>query len=148
MAEPAFRRFLPSKDTQPTFISDIAVDYSTSSSLFIVKDIGVVENMFTNLFSTVRGERGCLFEPTFGSMIPYFLHEPVNDETAWRMETEIFESVRIWMDDYVRLITERVRVSVQEDEASYKLYVPYLVNLPSFYNQVNTYTSIINALNR
>ena len=147
MTELATRFHKAPKDTKPSFISDVAVDFSTTSSVLILYDRAVIDNMITHLFATTVGERGAMFEPTFGSRIPYFLHEPVNATTAWKMETEIFESIRRWIP-YITLITSQVRVDVDPDAGIYYLTVPYRITLPTYYNQVFTYATIIQSLQK
>lgn len=49
-----------------------------------------------NLFMCPIGARGPIFEPTYGSGVYWILHEPMDELSATRLESAIFDAIRTW----------------------------------------------------
>lgn len=49
-----------------------------------------------NLFNCPIGARGRTFQPTFGSMWYQFIHEPIDDTTAEKMQIGMIQSIQRW----------------------------------------------------
>lgn len=49
-----------------------------------------------NLFMCPIGARGPIFQPTYGSGVYWILHEPMDEQSAAKLETAIFDAIRTW----------------------------------------------------
>ena len=56
----------------------------------------IVECSLFNLFNCTPGERSRTFQPTYGSYWRHFIHEPINDITAMKMQIFMLESIAKW----------------------------------------------------
>jgi hypothetical protein len=50
-----------------------------------------------NLLNCIPGQRARIFEPTYGSMWMGFIHEPITDLTAAKMESMMVQSIDKWI---------------------------------------------------
>lgn len=103
-------------------LQDVAFGYSQFESSLLVYDTQAIGNMLYNILTTTPGERP--FRPRFGSRIPYLLFEPINDVTAWKIETAIFDAIGEWMP-YVKLDRANTRVIPMPDFNAYDARLPY-----------------------
>jgi phage baseplate assembly protein W len=55
----------------------------------------IISSLF-NLFNCVPGERGRTFQPEYGSRWRQFIHEPVTDQTAAKMQIFMIDAIRRW----------------------------------------------------
>lgn len=56
----------------------------------------ITHSSLFNLFNCAPGQRGRIFQPEYGSLWLSFIHEPINDVTAAKMQMFMFESIRRW----------------------------------------------------
>ena len=60
-------------------------------------DLAVTNSELYNLLNCSPGERGRIFEPTFGSLWLHFIDEPIHDLTAKKMEVFMIQSIERWI---------------------------------------------------
>jgi phage baseplate assembly protein W len=49
-----------------------------------------------NLFNCAPGQRSRIFQPTYGSLWLSFIHEPINDITAMKMQVYMIDAIKQW----------------------------------------------------
>lgn len=59
-------------------------------------DLAITHSSLYNLFNCSPGERARTFQPEYGSRWRSFIHEPIGDLTAAKMQLLMFESIRRW----------------------------------------------------
>ncbi len=76
---------------------DINTQYSLNNLPDRIPDTqAVVNSSLYNLFNCQPGERGRTFQPEYGSRWRQFIHEPICDATAAKMEIFMVEAIRRW----------------------------------------------------
>jgi phage baseplate assembly protein W len=79
------------KDHQPTYSSLNQYDTTKTG---VIADLSAIYQSFENIIETSPGER--LFNPMFGSFIEEYLFDPLDGDTALRVENEIIRAVGRW----------------------------------------------------
>ena len=88
-------------------------------------DLAIAHSSLYNLFNCVPGERARTFQPEYGSRWRQFIHEPIGDMTAAKMQLFMFESIRRW--------EPRITVDLQDSSIEANFNLPgYVVRL-AFY---------------
>lgn len=59
-------------------------------------DVAVIHSSLFNLFNCIPGQRARIFQPEYGSMWLNFIHEPINDVTAAKMQMFMLDSIARW----------------------------------------------------
>lgn len=62
----------------------------------IADSAAIIHSSLFNLFNCAPGQRGRIFQPEYGSMWMSFIHEPISDVTAAKMQMFMIESIRRW----------------------------------------------------
>ena len=78
-------------------------------------DLAITHSSLFNLFNCSPGERARSFQPEYGSRWRSFIHEPISDMTAAKMQLLMFESIVRWEP---RIQLDMRRSSI---EANYQL---------------------------
>ena len=71
-----------------------------------VEEDNVYKKQIRHLLSTPVGSED--FEPTYGSNVPYRLHEPICDLTAYLLETDTIIAFSRWLRNKVILVNPRI----------------------------------------
>jgi len=93
---------MPATTTYQTQLSDaLWVDVNTDFGLNSLPDrlpdgLAIVKSSLRNLFNCVPGQRARTFQPTYGSIWLHFIHEPICDMTAQKMETFMVQAIEKW----------------------------------------------------
>lgn len=79
----------------------IWVDVNSQFSLNNLPDrvpdsTAIIASSLYNLFNCIPGERSRTFQPEYGSRWRQFIHEPITDQTAAKMEIFMVDSIRQW----------------------------------------------------
>jgi phage baseplate assembly protein W len=128
----------------PYFLWDVNIVFSRSRSDFIVNDSDAIKIMIANVLFTIPGER--VFEPEFGSDLPFLLHEPMNDITAWRIENASYRALSRWIP-YIRVDRPNSRVVPDYDRGVYKASIPYYeLSGASYFNKSATFSADVYAV--
>lgn len=76
---------------------DVNTQYTQNNLPDRVPDAqSVIASSLFNLFNCTPGERGRTFQPEYGSRWLQFIHEPITDATAAKMEMFMIEAIRKW----------------------------------------------------
>jgi phage baseplate assembly protein W len=62
----------------------------------VADDVAIIHSSLFNLFNCIPGQRARIFQPEYGSMWLHFIHEPIADITAAKMQMLMFDSIRKW----------------------------------------------------
>lgn len=129
---------------KPNYLWDINLQYSRSRGEFIVYDNKAVQLMIANVLFTIPGER--VFEPEFGSNLPFLLQEPMNEITAWKIENESYIALQRWIP-YILVDRRNALVIPNYDAGRYSVRLPYLeLNPASFFNRASTFDADLYAV--
>jgi uncharacterized protein len=77
-----------------------------------------------NLLLTKRGER--LMQPQFGSGLQEFLFEPITDEIADRIESEILNTIALWLP-YITVNSIEVDTTSDREQSTINLNLSFSV---------------------
>lgn len=72
----------------------------------------IIRSSLFNLFNCVPGQRGRTFQPEYGSMWLQFIHEPISDATAVKMEMFMIQAIDRWEP---RITLDRFNTSITPD---------------------------------
>ena len=110
---------------------DVNSLYEQNNQPLQVFNLDAINTQIINILTTPLGERP--FEPTFGSILPTLLYEPITDSTGWSIETEIFDALEKWQPR-IKINHNQTRAIPVPASASYVLIIAYT----TLYNQVST----------
>lgn len=110
---------------RPLYYLDVNTNFRRNTQDITVRNLEAINNQIRNLLTTIRGTRP--FRPRFGSELPELLFEPMDEITAWRIETAIFESIETWMSDRIILDHSGCRVIPSISEGTYEVVLKYIV---------------------
>jgi phage baseplate assembly protein W len=103
-------------------MNDINLGYSEISREAKAYDLKAINSMIENILTTVPGERP--FEPEFGSTLPYLLHEPCDNITAWKMESAVFDALKRWMP-YIDMIMGLSKMTPVPEQGAFDVRIVY-----------------------
>jgi len=91
----------------------------------IRKDVNleVLEDAIENILLTRKGER--VMRPGFGSMLEYFLMEPIGSATAYKIGLEILD---VLSKQEPRIKVDRVEVIADSELGGYRVKIDAVVN--------------------
>lgn len=76
---------------------DINTQYTQNNLPDRIPDsVAVISSSLYNLFNCVPGERSRTFQPEYGSRWRQFIHEPISDQTAAKMEIFMIQAIQRW----------------------------------------------------
>lgn len=82
----------------------------------------IIYSSLYNLFNCIPGQRGRTFEPEYGSLWMQFIHEPINDLTAAKMQIFMIDSIGRW--------EPRIVLNLSETEINADLNLPgYVIRI-------------------
>lgn len=107
--------------------SDLNAFLGVANNYELVFNEGAIQNSILNILRTQKGTRP--FKRSFGTSLLSLLWEPLNNLTANRIKTEIFEQIR---QEEVRIVLEEVEVLVDPELSGYYVrvagFIPRLDN--------------------
>lgn len=86
----------------------------------------IIYSSLFNLFNCVPGQRGRIFESTYGSNWMSFLQEPINDQTAQAMELGMFQSIKRW-EPRVKLVTGKSGIIPDLNIPGYRVHLAFYI---------------------
>jgi phage baseplate assembly protein W len=76
---------------------DVNTDFTLNNMPDRLPDgLAIVKCSLRNLFNCTPGQRARTFQPTYGSIWLQFIHEPICDMTAQKMETFMVQAIERW----------------------------------------------------
>lgn len=112
--------------TTTSYYKDLNYRYSMDSGALVVSNEDDINRQIALLLSTSLGSRP--FEPTYGSQVMKLLWDPVDDITAWRLETAVFIAIEKWITE-ITVDTSNTSITTLGAGNGYSIYVPYTVNV-------------------
>ena len=110
---------------------DMNTQYQIDGQDILLENVKAINNQIFNILTTVPGER--IFEPEFGSDLPLLLFEPIDDITAWQMETAIYQALERWQPR-IQVIYNATSVVANPDLQSFDCTIAYQVRLKNITN--------------
>ena len=89
-----------------------------------VLDAESVFQAVNNILSTKKGER--LFLPEFGSLLEELLFEPIDDDTAFLIKTELIRAIEEW-DPRVQIDYNETQIIPYPDENRYEVTLVFSI---------------------
>ena len=111
------------------YFVDIDTFYGLNNNDILITNLKAINNQINNILTTTVGERwgDVNDEPFFGSNIPELLFEPIDDYTAWRLETATFRAINRWMSTRIIMDPRQTRVFPIPNQQSYQATLVYRV---------------------
>lgn len=78
-----------------------------------------------NILNCPIGDRGRIFQPTYGSLLYHFLQEPVHPETSDRIKALLVQAIEKW-EPRIRLDLTRTAVVVADNGLGYNVTVAFI----------------------
>lgn len=91
---------------------DVNQQFTQDQRDILLVNIETINGQINNILDTSVGERfgDVNDEPSFGSEIPLLLFDPIDEVTAWKIETGFFKAIQRWMGSRISLDTHTTRV--------------------------------------
>ncbi len=105
--------------------NDINLNFTIDNDPFIVNNVLAINKKIINLLQTTIGSRP--WEPTFGSRVPDLLFDPVDDITAWELETAIFDAIQTWLGTEIQLDLTNTLIIPDKDNGEFLARIAYII---------------------
>lgn len=102
---------------------DVNTRFGLNTKSELLTNTDAINNEIANVLSIHVGEYW--WEPTFGTNLASYLHEPVDQITAAKIRAEVINIIPFWIP-YIEL-TGNTSVIPDEEDAGFNLYVEYFV---------------------
>lgn len=112
----------------PIYYSDLNSMFGQDGKQLLVYDEVAVNRQISNILSTPLGSDD--FEPTFGSLLPFRMFDPITPRMAWILRNDSIEAVRKWMGDRIELDSANANVTLvngEVDGEGYIIDMPYTI---------------------
>lgn len=94
----------------------------------LTDSLSISNSSLFNLFNTSPGQRARTFQPEYGSLWMHFIHEPITDLTAAKMEIFMVDSIVKW-EPRIQLDKQNTRITANTNLPGYEVQVAF--NLPN-----------------
>ena len=111
--------------TKAVRFRDINCDYTIDQNDITVDDHAAIQHRIRHLLSTPLGSE--IFEPNFGSNLPYRIMDPITPTTGFILETDTIVAIAKWMSSEIT-IGANVRIEPLEVDDGYLITIPYYTN--------------------
>ena len=102
------------------FNNDFTVDIEPE----LVDDVKAINKALQNLFNTMIGTRP--FMRDYGSHLPFYRQEPIDDKTASDIRVSLLSSIRRW-EPRVVIDTANTKVIADTKIPGYRIDLPYSI---------------------
>jgi phage baseplate assembly protein W len=108
-------------------ITDLNTSYLTGfkANDLIVTGTDAINQQILNLLST--SPKDILFQPELGSMLEYYLFEPIDTNTAYNIKIWVLEALERWLP-FITMLPEESSVIPDLQNQSYNIRITYRVN--------------------
>lgn len=97
---------------------------SNASEILLGKD-AINQSLF-NIFNIFNGEAAPIFQPDLGSSVPSLIHEPMDEITALRIESAVFQSVAKW-EPRIKVDVGQSSILADDSSQSYRVTLVYQI---------------------
>ena len=107
-------------------LADINTYYGVGfkSNQILVDSVDSINQQILNLLSTSPSE--LLFEPEFGSLVQYYLFEPIDATTAYNIKIWVLKAIERWLP-FITMIPNKSSVIPDEINQGFNVKVVYSV---------------------
>lgn len=105
----------------PTWL-DVNSAFGLNGKNVLLADAEAISNSIYNILTCPIGSRG--WNPSYGSMLPFMIYEPVDQITATSIRVHVLEAIRNW-EPRVDVIAERSSVVPMSGGAGYDVVITY-----------------------
>lgn len=116
---------------------DINTNYGSDGNGILVNDITLIQGEIFNVLTTLIGEEW--EEPTYGSRVPVRLFDPITLQTAYLMEHDLDDAMRMWVPQ-IRVDLSKTRAIPFPDQRMYIFDIHYTILI---YNLRRSYTVLL-----
>ncbi len=109
------------KNFKDHFAYDLSKNIITKGEIW---DDDVIKQSIEMILATHFGER--IFNPNFGSELPFFLFENLTESTGEQLLTSIINSIKRW-EDRVEVLENQCRMILYPDQNSISLTIAYRI---------------------
>ena len=95
----------------------------SSGDLAMKYDEAAVNQSLKSLFNTRKGER--VFNPNYGSNVPYLLFEPMDEVTAQAILSEIKMAIQTW--EGARIDLTELKINIDMNNSAYIVDGTYII---------------------
>lgn len=106
---------------QSIYYSDVNSSFRRDDQPLIVIDSHAINRQMNNVLSTPLGSDW--FEPTFGSLLPYRLFDPITPMMAFLLRNDTIDALSKWMSSKILVDTVNSKVNPYNDDADYEGYL-------------------------
>lgn len=86
--------------------------------------LAIINCSLYNLLNCVPGQRARTFQPTYGSMWLAFIHEPILDITAAKMESMMLDSIEQWVPQ-ITVDVSQTRIEADTSIPGYSVRISF-----------------------
>lgn len=106
--------------------SDLNRFFGKSSAPDLLFDKQAISQALFNIFKTLVGEAGPIFEPEFGSILPQLLQQPLDEITAFEIRAATIQAAQRW-EPRIEVDSSQTSVIVDNEAPGYKVYLVYRI---------------------
>lgn len=112
---------IPIKNYNQRYAYDLSKNVISKGEVW---DDDVIKQSIEMILSTGYGER--VFNPSFGSDLPYYMFENLNEQNGELLLTSIINSIKKW-EDRVEIIDNLCRLVLYPDQNAILLNITYVI---------------------
>jgi phage baseplate assembly protein W len=90
-----------------------------------IHDKDVLSQSIEMILCTMFNER--LFNPNFGSVLPTYLFDFINENSGEKLLDDIIESIKRW-ENRITIIESQAALQILDDQHAIILTLPYIIN--------------------
>lgn len=110
------------KEYSDHYAYDISKNSLTQGEMY---DKDVISQSIEMILCTGFNER--LFNPTFGSVLPSYLFDFINEKTGEKLLDDIIQSIKRW-ENRVTILEAQASLQILDDQHAIILTLPYIIN--------------------
>jgi len=111
---------------------DLKVPFNLSKNLVdSLIDSDCIKNGLKNIFLWNKGER--ILNPRFGSPLPPYLHEPMNDNIKKNLQAAVRNAIETWEP---RVTVTSINIDEETDDNTYYIEIVYFIPVLNVTDQI------------
>lgn len=114
--------------------SDVNTQVGQDGLSDLVYDYDSINNSIFNILGCPLGSRG--WHPTFGSLLPFLIWEPVDATTALALKQSTIDAIKTW-EPRVTLVPGKSSVTPMPEGTGYSVILTYQINLTNAINAIS-----------
>lgn len=117
------RRAPQTRSQDPIYRKDLNPNWTQDDQRLIIYESDAIKGDIQNTLFTVVGEE--VFEPTFGSLLPYRLFESVSVRTAHLLESDTIDALTKFMKDDITINHAFTSIQPLDYDDGYQITIVY-----------------------